>query len=327
MDYCLAGEVPPGGMKGLAMMIRAILLSIFLACIGTTNATADEIVKVDSAVVSDLFQASIPDELKNRRWNRWTTANFVVLSLNDGQAMYLHDNLEQIRSWLLTRWGLNDIKFGAECRIVCVDDVALFKQLFGLERSRVEVRRKNGRVEIVVAFLLLNDRPSRCIPTPLSEVCLSMFENEINQQFGWWLHRGMSLLNGSLADIRQHLLAMNSVLRRDEPIYFSQALCNIKEEEYNKLTADAQLMFDRSALLAVLMLRKEYGQDKFLFLLRDTSSGRNPETALRQLYGFASYDAFDRAFKQYAFRLTGSVAGDPSLPPTPNSYLQVIRGK
>ena len=117
--------------------------------------------------------------IEGKVWNRWTTKNFVVCSLNDKQAQYLHKHLELVKAWAFSRWGLYDIDFSAECRLICVDDKALFKKLFNLENSKVEIRRdKDGKIEMAVIFLLLDGDPSRTVPIPLTEVCLAEFEQK-----------------------------------------------------------------------------------------------------------------------------------------------------
>ena len=53
----------------------------------------------------------IPKELEGLSWNRWTSKNFVVCSLNDTQAQYLHKHLELVKVWAFSRWGLPDHDF------------------------------------------------------------------------------------------------------------------------------------------------------------------------------------------------------------------------
>ena len=72
-------------------------------------------------------QVSIPSEIEGKVWNRWTSENFTVLSLNDIQAQYLHKHLELVKVWVFNRWGLYDVDFSVECKMICVDDPDLFR--------------------------------------------------------------------------------------------------------------------------------------------------------------------------------------------------------
>ena len=64
-----------------------------------------------------------PKEVKNeikdpvvegKQWNRWTTKNFVICSINNDQAQYLNKNLEDLKTWIYTRWGFSDMDFNSE---------------------------------------------------------------------------------------------------------------------------------------------------------------------------------------------------------------------
>ena len=46
---------------------------------------------------------SVPKEIEGKIWNRWTTKNFTVCSLNDAQAQYLHKRLELVNKGILAR--------------------------------------------------------------------------------------------------------------------------------------------------------------------------------------------------------------------------------
>ena len=134
------------------------------------------------------------DDIAGKQWNRWTSRSFVVCSIDDGQARFLNANLEKVKSWIYTRWGLSDIPFTAEARLICVNDREFFKKLFGLDRTKVEVRKdQSGKINLSVIFFLLDDKPSRTVPTPLTELCLDEFEQKYGFQVGWWASRDGSV--------------------------------------------------------------------------------------------------------------------------------------
>jgi hypothetical protein len=78
-------------------------------------------------------------------------------------------------------------------------------------------------------------------------------------------------------------------------------------------------LYDQSALVFCLLLRKEFGQDAVHWFLKK-SSDAGPEAALKEVLGFDGYATFDRTFKRYMLDLTKDVQDQK----TPDSYLQII---
>jgi hypothetical protein len=276
------------------------LFLLFLICF-SVNLFADiEPVVLPTEVTVEMSLTPDDSLIKDKVWNRWTTKNFVVCSLSNQQAQYLHENLEQIKSWLYQRWSLHDVDFNAECKLICVDDENLFKKLFRLEGSSVEVRRdSNGKIKEMVIFLLLNGPPSKTVPMALSEVCISEFEQKYGKRFGWWAHRGMSVLNSTPDNILGSIQQQQSALLSKEPTFFSKTLLETTEEEYKKFDPDKKKMYDRVAAIFCLMIKKEFGTVKFQEMLKQADSTGNKENAVREVLGFKSYDDFDITFKRY----------------------------
>ena len=75
------------------------------------------------------YQPPANEDLKNLVWNKWNTNNFTILSIDQAQGEYLFNNLEAIKTWSLTRWGMSDLKYSAECRVFCVPNKNLMKKL------------------------------------------------------------------------------------------------------------------------------------------------------------------------------------------------------
>ena len=293
------------------------LAAILMVLTGSSVFAAEKISKVSNPVeVRSEIQVD-PDlskEIEGLQWNRWTSKNFTVLALNDSQAQYLHLHLEQVKTWALTRWGFQDITFASECKLIVVDDPATFKKLFQLEATKVEIRRKEGKIESTVIFLLANTPPSKCVPIPVTQVCLAELAESKSTKFAIWSIRGMSLLNGTLDQIRDRIGEVNSLFIKDQPFFFSKSLLEMTKEEYAKLEPAKKREFDNSAMMFCLLVRKEFGQDKFLKLVADSS-----EPSLQKLLGFDGYAGFDRSFKRFIGDLTGEVKNGK----TPDSYLQI----
>lgn len=260
-------------------------------------------------------EAPSDPELKNLVWNKWDTENFTILSLDAGQGKYLHDNIEQMKAWVLARWGLPDVKFSAECRVLCVPNQQLMKKLFRLDQSHGEVRRnKDGKIELSVLWLVLDKKPAEVIPPSLTLVCLAELESR-NLNVGYWAVRGMSVLNGTIPQIRSQLAPLNGVITSDDKMYFSQKLFTMTEEDWKKETVEKRHLFDQEAAALCLLLRKEFGQDN---LLKYLSTGGG-EQNFANVYGFQSFQVFDSTLKSYMTNLAQDVAQNR----TPNSYLQI----
>ena len=257
-------------------------------------------------------------EIKNLVWHRWTTKNFTILSINYQQGKWLADNLEEVKSWCLARWGFPDFDFSKECRIFCVDDPKLLKKLFDVDSSKVEVRRNDGKVELSAIWMLLNGQPASTVPIPLSRVCWAEFEQKYGASLGWWAYRGMSLLNGTLPQIKSNFLNLNNVIQADLPVYLSRNLFTMTEDQYNMNSKKNQEIFDLQSMALCLMLRKEFGEAKMQGFLR-ISAKNETENVLKLVYGFTGYDQFDISFVRYMRDLSRDIKESK----TPDDYLNI----
>jgi hypothetical protein len=66
------------------------------------------------------------------------------------------------------------------------------------------------------------------------------------------------------------------------------------------------------------MIRKEFGQEKYLKFLQKTTEDA-PEQAIKNVLMFGSYENFDRTFKRYMIDLSNEISEGK----TPDSYLQI----
>lgn len=299
-------------------------LQVLLACLvfAVTPTFADDKltkVKTPQEVSCEIKTTSIPKELEGLQWNRWTSKNFTVCALNDVQAQYLNKHLELVKVWTLARWGLYDVDYSVECKVIAVDKPELFKKLFNLDSTRVEVRRDDkGVIKETVIFLLANDNPSKIIPVPVTEVCLAEFAQKHNIKLGYWSTRGMSSLNGSIDQIKAKVLEVKPLIEKNEPIFFSKGLLEMNAENYQKLDDAKRKLYDDCAMMFCLLLRKEFGQDIYIKFMK-TASESDPEAAIKSVLGFKDYSALDATFKRYMFDLTRDV----SMSKTPDHYLQI----
>jgi hypothetical protein len=123
----------------------------------------------------------------------------------------------------------------------------------------------------------------------------------------------MAILNGTLPQIRQELGSLKNI---GLP---SQRLFSMTEGQWRSLPQDQKILFDQQAAATCLLLRKEFGQSKFLtFILTD-----NKEKDLKEILGFSSGDNFDKVLTRYIVNLSKDINNDK----TPDSYLQITASK
>lgn len=261
-------------------------------------------------------QAPADPELANLVWNKWDTENFTILSLDAEQGKYLYENIEQMKKWVLSRWGFPDIKFASECRVLCVPNRNLMKKLFRLDRSHGEVRRdESGKIVMSVLWLVLDGKPAEVIPSALTMVAVSELEN-YGAKMGYWAIRGMSILNGTLPQIRQELAALNATVRSDQKMFFSDKLFSMTEQEWRDESLENRQLFDREAAALCLLLRKEFGQHNLHNFLKSGGGEQN----FVQVYGFRGYQEFDATLRRYMAMLSQDVMQNR----TPDDYLQIF---
>jgi hypothetical protein len=255
-------------------------------------------------------------EIENLKWNVFDKAkNFTIISIDPGQGKYLETNIENMKEWSLTRWGLKNIDFSAECRVLCVPTRDLMQKLFRIDRSYAEIRRDgSGKIQLSCLWLVLDGVPAEVIPSALTMICLAEYEQTTGVKFGFWAHRGISLLNGNLPRIRSNLAAINRPIQENVRLHFSTAF-QVTEDQYKSKPQADQVLFDEESAMLCLFLRKEFGQNNFNWFL----STQEKEKDLTQVFGFRNFDEFDATFKRYMFHLSSDVKEGK----TPDAYLSI----
>jgi hypothetical protein len=257
-------------------------------------------------------------ELKDLVWNRYTSNNFVIMSIDNAQGKWMSENINKIKTWCIERWGFPDFQFTKECRVFCVPNKSLCKKLFNLDDSKVEIRRKNGEIEITAMWLILDDKPARIIPKQLTQVCFAEFEQKHNVTIPFFAKNGIRLLNGISSDIRSDMIYLGLHVDKDQPIFISEKMFLMTEDEYENSSLENKKIFDSQSIALCLLLRKEFGETKMQGFLR-MSSKNDPKDVLLTIYGFTSYAQFDQSYLRYIKDLSREVSSNK----TPDSYLEI----
>lgn len=237
------------------------------------------------------------------QWHRYLTDNFEILSVDDGQGKYLHDNIEFIKVWITWRWGMKNFDFPVlnnskgesvkvRCKLICVQNAELYEKLFNRKTPAWRVEIKNGVPEYTLWIIAEGEKWNAKIPLFLTEVVLKNFEASTGSRLPLWCGKGMSILNSRLADIRTSIpFAVN---------FDSKNLLNMTLEDYNKLTESQKSSFDAQAAVFCLWAKQEYNGKIFLDFLAGSIS--NPEYYL-QYFGVKTYAECDAKVKAFISRL------------------------
>lgn len=293
-------------------MFKINYIILILALIFSNNVFSQEKVFFDSLPVPIGVKSSVDPSVPQIEWNRWTTRNFVIHSIDLQQGQYLTDNIEQMKMWVLERWGLEDSDFSAEVSIWCVPDKSTMKKMFNFEDSRGEVIEENGKIKVSNLWIVLDMKPAETIPAALTVVALKEYENKHKVKFGWWVHRGLPVLNMTLAQIKNKLATLEKPLQNDSGMFFSKSLFSTKPQDLNNQTSEIRNLFDAQAAMMCLLVRKEFGQNNFLIFIQDSNL---------QKLGFRDNGEIDSVFKRYMFYLIQDIKQNK----TPDSYLQIIK--
>lgn len=271
-------------------------LFVLFSCIFTLNIKADDLV---------VPYGGTTDNLQNLQWNRYTTDNFVILSINNTQGKNLNDTLEKTKKEMLKKWGFDDFALSKECRIFCVPTSEMLKKLFNLSESKIEFRP-----DLNVVWMVYDDK------VLVTQVLFKEFEDKYKTELPFWFKRGAFVLNKTKSEIKKEIANLENIK------FSSEKLLSYKEADYNKESAEDKKVFDQQCLSLCLLLRKEFGEAKLQGFLR-LSAKNNPQDVLSVIYGFSSYKAFDKQYNRFVKDLNGEIINNK----VPDSYLEIKAAK
>lgn len=272
---------------------------------------------------ADLSEKPTNDEsIANLKWNRYTTKNFTILSIDEKQGKWLEENIESIKKWCLCRWGFENINFSKECRIFVVPNKDMLKNLFNIVEPKVEIRKKNDELELSVLWLSLDTDPANVIPTFITHVCLQNFQEKYKVKFDPWFERGVAELNNTIAETKTDLKGIAKNVIENNPMFTTEKLFNFKADDFYKLSESKQQLFDNQSLALVLMLRKEFGETKLHNFVKNVPES-GYQMMLNKIYGFQNYDHFDKSYFTYLKDISNEIIKNK----VPDSYLEITPRK
>lgn len=277
--------------------ILILIIVFFLSCVAFSQ----------ELIVPENIKTNLQQN-EEMHWNRYVAGEFTVLSINDSQGNWLAKNVGNIKSWSLNRWGFPNFSLKRECRIFCVPNSAYMKKLFGISDSQVEERE-----DVLVLWLVLNDKPQKVIPRYLTQLLFLEFQKEYKTNLGYWFIVGSSSLNTTTNEIRQNLSDISL-----KKLYTAQEIFELSSAAFNNLDEDGKKLYIKQCMYLCLMLRKEFGEAKFQGFLRYCVL-QDAETSLQSVYGYKNYSEFQSKYLRYIKDLNLDLQNNK----TPDSYLEI----
>lgn len=193
---------------------------------------------------------NLPEDLKGLVWNKWSTNNFIVLSIDKNQGLYIKNNIEKIKTRILNEWGYEDFNFTGDCKLVCVSNKNLLKRIFKLDFPKFEFRKNdNNQLELCAIWFSLEDMKFPI--SLLTELCIVQKEFKDSVTFPLFCKRGMVFLSNDLDFVKNKLRDFDSF--EENILEFT----NIKQLPENTDN------FDLNSVILCLLMRKEYGAYNF----------------------------------------------------------------
>jgi hypothetical protein len=237
------------------------------------------------------------DSIKDLVWNRYETDNFTILSIDKKQGENLFRNIENIKKDCLSRWGLKDASLSKDCRIMLAPSKELLKRLFGLQSYRIEFRDDVVAIWLDVEDMNLFDNSVR---EAVTEVCL----RDLDPSLSFVAFKGMSELNTSSDNIK-------NIISRVSETQSGTNFLKVTEKDYQKMNQENKDKFNTDSLVFCLMLKKEFGESKFL----EYFFGKNDK-----ICGFDS-KSLDSSYNRYYRDIFNELKKDN----IPDNYLNIGR--
>lgn len=284
-------------MEDLKMRF-ALLFSVFLFCSPCFAEDAVRAILVEPEAVS---------KKENFTWNKWETQNFIVLSIEKDHGLSLKRGIESVKEAHADKWGLKNSDLNTKCKVICVRDAEMLKRFFGIDSPRAETRSDiSGKVS--TSAIWIDFKSSQELPSLVAFVCASDGSFGDNKLY---VQRGISLLSLPSEKVKSELAQAGVV-------DFSE-ISSLSSENWFALPFQERASFDRKSAMVCLMLRKEFGEERFLkFLL-----GPQDQESIQNVYGFKDASEFNRTLNRYS----ENISKDIGKGTTPDSYVTVKGAK
>ena len=247
-------------------------------------------------------KTELPEKYKDLVWNKWDTKNFIILSIDKKQGHYIKNEIENLKTNIICRWGLSDFDFSIPCKIICVDSKDLLSDLFKIDNIHYEVRKnEQGKITLNVIWLCYDD--CKDISYFLSNICFDEIEQVKNKELPFYIKKGMCYLSKNISSIKKEIAELEA-----EKIDYPELIS--KNEK--SLDKENLISFEKQSAVACLLFRKEFGQVNFINYLNNND-----------LRNFGSEDVkiINGVLDRYYKNLQSDLKDDK----VPNDYLNIRR--
>lgn len=290
---------------------------LMVMCLLPITAYGQEAIYLDSLPTPQGVTA--PANPPKIKWTLFRTKNFMILSVDQKQGEFLVKNIENMKTWTTERWGLPDVQFENQCVVYVAPDKETMKSLFNLQGSFGEGRYKDGKLQGCYLWLVLDSNPTQVVPAALTGVVLKQLEATRNIKINWAFERGMMALNLSLPQIKTNIQELQPLIKNDSALLSAEGLVKITEENWEKLSLEQKIMYDRQSIVFCLLIRKQLGEKMF----HEAMSTSFDESSLKSTLGFSGFKEFNSTYALYMMYLAGDVAANK----TPDKYLQITKAE
>ncbi len=237
-------------------------------------------------------------------WNKWDTDNFIILSLDKNQGLFVKDNIELIKNSVCENFGIENINFPIKTKLMCVPNKDFLKKLFNIDHSHFEVRFENEQPNVSAIWISFDDFQSA--DSFVLANCLSDSFYKNNQKC--FIQRGVFyILNNSVEKLKEEIVKIEELN--------SNKLFSVKQKDWISFSKEEKNKFDRESFLLCLLLRKEFGKNIFgKFLQTDQD-----ENSFEKVYGFSGFDDFDLTLERYLKNISNDIKNNKM----PDKYLKV----
>lgn len=252
-----------------------------------------------ASLVSQPSESEGASSIEGLVWNKWDTKNFIVLSLDKGQGLFVKNSIERVRLDFLDAWGLPSSDLPFQCKLICVPDKAMLRKLFSIDSPRFEAGRESEKnCAIWIDYDELDALPSLIAAMSASDRALDASP---------LLGRGLTVLSESVDKTRSLVVDVGEV--------DSKSVFNMTKEKFASLPKKDQDLFDRQSALICLLLRKEFGRKKFSKFVANSHG----DSSIVSVFGFDGVEDFGRTLSRYSDNLSKDIKGGSA----PDHYLTV----
>lgn len=280
-------------------MKRMFFCLVFLNVFSSLAISEDEVRQ--ETLVKPSFHLVKDEDLV---WNKWDTENFVILSIDKNQGLFLKDKIEDIKVKVCENFNLKNNSFPIKCKILCVPDNSSLKKLFSVDRSVYEVRYEEDKPIVSAIWISFEDLD--LLDSFIYATCVSSGFSDKNYKL--FVQKGVfKILKEDPNMLKQNISKVQEIS--------SDKVFNTTQTEWADFSSEEKENFENQSVVLCLLFRKEFGKNIFGKFLNSSQT----EDSLKSVYGFDNFSVFDSTLVRYLKNIKQDIENKK----TPNEYLKI----